>query len=73
MATKEEEKIILHSPELPRLSLRLQRQIADYTVDTFHLEASGHTMDQAIYGMGYLLGESRRLQARQERARKTVK
>lgn len=61
MATQQEEKIILQSAELPKLSLRLQKQVSDFTTDTLHLEASGHTVEEAIYGLGFLLEEVKKL------------
>lgn len=54
-----EERIVMQS-ELPRLALRLQRQVADFTTHEMHLEASGHSVEEAVEAMGFLLEEARR-------------
>lgn len=66
MTTKEEERIIIQSAELPRLTLKLQKQVGDFIVDTLDLQASGHTIDEASDGMAYLLEEAQRLKGGKE-------
>lgn len=58
---KEEAFYVVQTHELPRLILRTQRQVNDFTIDTTHLEASGHTIEDAADGLGLLIQKTKEL------------